>query len=138
MKKLFLTLGAFITGTLLFAQTTSVSTSTSTKSNLSISVSKNNKNYGYQASFDKEKTQKVKDTIIKSLGKPNEETDRTAYWTGSGYDVELRRGKVEMEVNKEKVTKSFMLKMEDLGDQISESLGQKDSPKPPKPPKNDE
>jgi len=70
------------------------------------------------------------------LGKPTEETERTAIWEGKGYSTSLRKGKVELEMEFDQVTKSFRLKMEDLGDQISEVLGSPKTPEPPKPPRN--
>lgn len=132
MKNLITVLFCFVSFQI-WAQTTTVSTNTN--SNLSISVSVDDSDYNYSASFDKENTSKVKQTLVKNLGKANDETERTAYWEGKGYSVELRQGKVKIEMDKGKTTKSFQLKIEDLGDQISETLGHNKSPKPPKPPK---
>ncbi|GEM_PF-1342872 len=104
-------------------------------SNTSISTSQTDSSYAYSASFEKEHTSKVKNVITETLGNATEETERTAFWEGKGYNIELRQGKVKMEMDQNKVTKSFKLKMEDLGEQISETLGSSKTPEPPKPPK---
>ncbi len=115
------------------AQNSTVSTTSS--SNISISVSSDDDDYSYSARFDEDKTDAAKNTIIKILGKPNDEIERTAVWEGKGYSVSLRQGKVEMEMDKDEVTKSFQVKFEDLGEQVSESVGSVKAPKPPKAPK---
>lgn len=109
------------------AQTSS--TTFSSHSSTSISVSSDNNSYSYTAAFDNEKTTEVRKTIINSFGKPVESTSRTAYWEGDGFSISLKTGKVKIKLDK--ITnpgKSFHLKIEDLGDQISEAL---DSPKTP-------
>ena len=116
-----------------FSQKTSRSTSTS--SNISISVSSDDDDYSYNARFDSNKTSAAKSVIQKTLGNPTEATDRTAIWEGKGYSVSVRQGKIEMEMDKDAVTKSFQLKMEDLGEQISEAVGGQKAPTPPKKPK---
>lgn len=101
-------------------------------SNISISVSSTDFNYSYSARFDNNKTEAAKNTIVMTLGNPTEETERTAVWKGKGYNVSLRQGKVKMEMVKDEVTKSFRVKIEDLGEEISESVGSVKAPKPPK------
>lgn len=113
----------------------SATTSTSTSSNTSISVNNNDKSYSYTARFDNDKTDEAKKVIEKTLGNPNEETSRTALWEGKGYSVSVRQGKIEIEMDFDKITKSFRLKIEDMGDQISESIGSPKALLPPKPPK---
>ncbi len=113
----------------------SKSNSTTTSSNLSISVSDDDNDYSYTARFDPEKTEKVKNLITKILDKSNSETERTALWEGKGFSISLRQGRIKMELDKNDVTKSFQVKFEDLGDQISEVLGSPKAPEPPKPPK---
>jgi len=133
MKKIAFALLLFVLTAQSKAQSNSVSTTTS--SNLSISVSVDDDDYTYSASFDKDITEKVRQAIEKTLGKVTDGSGRTAYWEGKGYSVELRQGKVRLEMDKDVVTKSFQIKFEDLGDQISEALGHEKAPKPPKPPK---
>lgn len=133
MKKLAFAILLFALTANSEAQSSSVSTTTN--SNLSISVSADDNDYSYSAAFDKKNTGTVRQTLEKTLGKANEESSRTASWEGKGYSVELRQGKVKMEMDKNKATKSFQVKFEDLGDQISETLGHEKAPKPPKPPK---
>ncbi len=116
-----------------FSQKTS--TSTSTNSNISISVSSDDNDYSYNARFDSGKTSAAKSIIQKTLGNPTEATDRTAIWEGKGYSVSVRQGKIEMEMDKDVVTKAFQLKMEDLGDQVSEAIGSQKAPAPPQRPK---
>lgn len=106
-----------------------------TSTNLSISVSSDDDDYSYSAKFDDGKTKNVKEVITNTLGNPTEETDRTAVWEGKGYIVTVRPGKVMMEMDFGKVTKSFQLKFEDMGDHISEVLGSPKAPAPPAPPK---
>lgn len=109
--------------------------SSTTSANISISVSSDDDDYSYTAKFDAEKTKDAKEVILRNLGNPTDETDRTAIWEGKGYSVSIRPGKVEMELDFDKVTKSFKLKFEDMGDQISEVLGSPKVPTPPTPPK---
>lgn len=116
-----------------FSQKTS--TSTSTSSNISISVSSDDNDYSYNARFDSDKTSAAKSVIQKTLGNPTEATDRTAIWEGKGYNVSVRQGKIEMEIDKDAVTKSFQLKIEDLADQVSEAVGSQKTPTPPQKPK---
>ncbi len=137
MKKLLLTFMSVAFSATVFAQS-SVTTSTSTSSNLSISVSQNKSSYSYSAAFDKEKSQKVRELLNKRLGTATEETERTAIWEGKGYEVEMRRGKVSIEASKEKLTKSALLKLEDLGEEVSEVLGHQKTPVPPRPPRGGE
>ena len=132
MKKLLLILLVGMFPAAVFSQT---SVSTTTNSNLSISVSKTKSDYTYVAVFDKEKSDKVREVLNNRLGKPNEETERTAIWEAKGYEVELRKGKVSVEASKEKLTKAFLLKLEDLGEEVSEALGQQKAPTAPKPPR---
>ena len=134
MKKIITTLVLAFFVSQGFGQSSSISTTTS--SNLSISVSSDDDDYSYTARFDGDKTKNLKEIITKTLGKPTEETERTAIWEGKGYSASLRKGKVELEMDFDQVTKSFRLKMEDLGDQISEILGSPKTPEPPKPPRN--
>jgi len=134
MKKLvivFLFLVSFVN---LWSQSTSVSTSVSNNSYLSISVSNTDFEYNYTASFDKENTESVKEVIEEVLGVALDKNTRTAYWEGTGYSVQLRQGRVKIEMEKEATTKSFQLKIEDLADQISETLGSEETPEPPKTP----
>lgn len=117
-----------------YAQT-SKSSSTTSSSNLSISVSSDDDDYTYTAKFDSDKTNDAKSVVVKTLGNPTEQTDRTAIWEGKGYSVSVRPGKIEMEMDFKKITKSFRLKLEDMADQISEALGSPKAPVPPKVPK---
>lgn len=136
MKKLvivFLFLVSFVN---LWSQSTSVSTSVSNNSYLSISVSDTDFEYNYTASFDKENTESVKEVIEQVLGVALDKNARTAYWEGTSFNVQLRHGKVRIEMEKEKTTKSFQLKIEDLAEQISEALGSEDTPEPPKTPQH--
>ena len=122
MKKLAFTIGLALSTMSALAQTSTTSVSSS-RSSISVSVSNTKVKYSYSASFDKEKSDDVRDLLIKILGKAREESTRTSYWESKGYAVELRKGKVEIEVNKELVTKSLLVKLEDLGVQISKVLG---------------
>ncbi len=133
MKKIFFCFAMTLVSLQAFSQTTS--SSTSSNSNVSISVSSDDNDYSYTAKFDTGKTEEAKTAIIKTLGHPSESTDRTSVWEGKGYSVSVRQGKIEMEMDKSAVTKSFQLKIEDLGDQISETVGSKKAPKPPKQPR---
>lgn len=135
MKKLLSILSIALFASWGNAQHSSSSVSTDTSSNISISVSSDDDDYSYSARFENDKTDAAKNVIVKALGKPTDETDRTAVWEGKGYSVSVRQGRVEMEMDKDEVTKSFQLKFEDLGDQVSESIGHVKPPKPPKPPK---
>lgn len=112
-----------------------ITSSTSTNSNISISVSSDDDDYTYSAKFDSDKTSAAKLVILKSLGDPTDTTGRNSLWEGKGYSVNVREGRVEMEMDKDVVTKSFQLKIEDLGEQISEAVGSQKSPKRPKTPK---
>lgn len=134
MKNIITIIALTLLSSMLSAQTTKSSSKTSS-SNLSISVHSDDDDYSYTAKFDNDKTKAAQNVITKNLGEPTEKTDRTAIWEGKGYSVSVRPGKIEMEMDFEKVTKSFKLKFEDMGDQISESLGSPKSPVPPKPPK---
>ncbi|MDG3582627.1 MULTISPECIES: hypothetical protein [Galbibacter] len=135
MKKLIFAFALLFLSGGLWSQTTSVSTSTSKNSYVSISKSETTSEYNFKASFDKENTAKVLQVIEKNLGAAIEKSDRFAYWEGTGYTLQLRQGKVKIEIQKEETTKSFQLKMEDLSEQISEILGHEDAPRPPRPPK---
>lgn len=104
----------------------------SSSSKISVSVKSTNDQYSYTARFDKINTNAAKAVIVNTLGSPTEETSRTSIWNGKGYSVNLRDGKVEMKMIKDETTKSFHLKFEDMGEQVSESIG---SPKTPEPPK---
>lgn len=132
MKNIILTITLFLFAAILNGQT---SKTTSSSSSMSISVHSDDDDYSYSAKFDSEKTKAAQNVIIKNLGEPTEKTDRTAIWEGKGYSVSVRPGKIEMEMDFEKVTKSFKLKFEDMGDQISEALGSPKTPTPPNPPK---
>lgn len=132
MKNIILTITLFLFAAILNGQT---SKTTSSSSSMSISVHSDDDDYSYSAKFDSEKTKAAQSVIIKNLGEPTEKTDRTAIWEGKGYSVSVRPGKIEMEMDFEKVTKSFRLKFEDMGDEISEALGSPKAPTPPKPPK---
>ncbi len=132
MKKILFSLAMLFMSLQAFTQTSSVKTSSN--SNISISVSSDDDDYSYMARFDSDKTAAAKSVIMKTLGNATEQTDRTAIWEGKGYSVSLRQGKIEMEMDKDAVTKSFQLKIEDLGDQISETVGSQKAPKPPKSP----
>ena len=112
-----------------------VSNSTTTNSNISISVSSDDDDYSYNARFDSDKTAAAKSVIVKTLGNPTDSTDRISLWEGKGYSVSVRQGRVEMEMDKEAVTKSFQLKLEDLGEQISEAVGSQKPSKSPKTPR---
>lgn len=136
MKNIITIITLTLLSAMLSAQTSkSSSSSTTSSSNLSISVHSDDDDYSYTAKFDGEKTKIAQNAIIKNLGEPTEKTDRTAIWEGKGYSVSVRPGKIEMEMDFEKVTKSFRLKFEDMGDQISEALGSPKAPVPPKTPK---
>lgn len=132
MKNIIITVTLLLFAAILNGQT---SKTTSSSSNVSISVSSNDNSYSYSAKFDNDKTREAKKIMIETLGKPTEETDRTAIWEGKGYSASLRQGKIEIEMDFDKVTKSFRLKVEDMGDQISEAVGSPKAPAPPKPPK---
>lgn len=99
--------------------------------NTSISVSNDTQDYSYSAKFNSEKTEKIKKLVEEELGKPNESTGKTSVWKGKGYAVTIMNGKAVIEVEKTKVSKSFITKMENLGEEISEAL---DTPKAPTPP----
>ncbi len=133
MKNIITLITLTLLSAMLSAQTSK--SSSSTTSNISISVSSNDESYSYNAKFESEKTHAAQSLIIKNLGDPTEKTDRTAIWEGKGYSVSVRPGKIEMEMDFEKVTKSFRLKFEDMGDQISEAVGSPKTPTPPKAPK---
>ena len=109
-----------------------VSSTATSSSKSAISVSSDNVKYSYSARFDKDKFSVVKDAIRNSLGKSTEESNRSEVWKGKDYNVSLRQRKVKMEMNKAEVSKSFRVKFEDLGEQISKTIG---SVKPPTPPK---
>lgn len=131
MKNFIAILALILSGSMVCGQNTSSST---TSSNISISVKSTNENYSYSSRFEKDKTEEAKTTLMETLGKPTEETDRTSFWKGKGYTVGLRQGRVTMDMNKDEVTKSFQVKFEDLGEQVSESIGSGRVPTPPKPP----
>lgn len=133
MKNIITIITLALLSAMLSAQ--SSKSSSSATSNISISVSSNDDSYSYTAKFESEKTNAAQSVIIKSLGEPTEKTDRTAIWEGKGYSVSVRPGKIELEMDFEKVTKSFRLKFEDMGDQISEALGSPKAPSAPKSPK---
>ena len=129
MKKTILFLVLIISTSLLSAQ--SITSTNSSSSSISVSVSSNNNDYTYSAVFDKEKTKAAKNTLVKILGKVSEETDHTSLWKGKGYSVSIRQGKVKMKMNKDEVTKSFQVKFENLGEEVSESIGSVKAPQPP-------
>lgn len=133
MKNIITIITLTLLSAMLSAQTSK--SSSSTTSNISISVSSDDDSYSYTAKFESEKTHAAQSLIVKNLGEPTEKTDRTAIWEGKGYSVSVRPGKIEMEMDFEKVTKSFKLKFEDMGDQISEAVGSPKTPTPPKAPK---
>lgn len=133
MKNIITTLVLILFAAILNGQSSKSSTTTS--SNTTISVSSNDKSYSYSAKFDNDKTNAAKSIIEKTLGNANEETSRTALWEGKGYSASVRQGKVEIEMDFDKVTKSFRLKVEDMGDEISEAIGSPKAPAPPTPPK---
>jgi hypothetical protein len=103
-------------------------------SNTSIAVSNNNNDYSYSAKFHSEKTEKVKAIMVKELGKPTESSGKISVWEGKGYSATLKDGKAEIEVEKSKVSKSFLIKMEELGEDITEILDTPKAPKAPTPP----
>lgn len=133
MKNIILTITLLLFAAILNGQSSTTSSTSSSKT--SISVSSNDNSYSYSAKFDNDKTREAKKIMVETLGKPTEETDRTAIWEGKGYSANLRQGKIEIEMDFDKVTKSFRLKVEDMGDQISEAVGSPKAPAPPKPPK---
>lgn len=103
--------------------------------NVSISVNRYNDDYSYTARFNKDKTDAAKDVIVKTLGEPTEKTGQTSIWKGKGFSASVRQGRVEMEMDKDDVSKSFQAKFEAMGEEISESVGCKNKPKPPRPPR---
>lgn len=110
-------------------------TTVSTNTKISVSVNDTDHTYTYSARFNKEKTEEVKNTIQNVLGNATEKTERTSIWEGKEYSVSLRSGKVEIEFQKDSTLKALKLKLEDLGEQISEVLDAPKTPRPPKTPK---
>lgn len=133
MKKYVFTFTLILLGIFAFGQISSKSTTTN--SNLSISVSEKNSSYDYTASFDNEKTDKVRKEILKELGQPGNNSTRTFLWEGKDYSVQLKQGKVSIEFEKGTTTKSTQMKLKALGETISETLGSPKTPETPKPPK---
>lgn len=115
------------------ANSQSISSKTTSSSTISVAVSNTNNLYSYSARFDTPKTKDAKNAIIKFLGEPSEETNRETSWRGNGYNVKLSKGIVEMKMHKSEVVKSFQVKFENMGEQVSESIGNPKTPTPPKP-----
>ena len=132
MKKVLFGLAMVLLSIQTFSQHNS---SVSSNSNVSISVSSDDDDYTYFAKFDTGKTAAAKSLIVKSLGNPTTESGKSSIWEGKGYEISIKEGKVEMELDKEAVTKSFQSKIEELGEQISETVGSKRSARTPKTPR---
>lgn len=133
MKKLVMISILALTTFTCFAQSKNVNTATATNSSshLAISVVENNSTYRYTASFDKEHTLAVKNIVKKALGNPSDTNGRTTYWEQNKYSVELRKGKVMIEIEHKTTAKSTFLKIKDLAENISETLGASKTPTPP-------
>lgn len=117
----------------LMAKSQSISSKKTSSSTISVAVSSTNDLYSYSARFDTSKTDDAKNAIIKFLGKPSAETKRETNWRGNGYNVILSKGKVEMKLHKNEVVKSFQLKFENMGEEVSEFIGNPKTPTPPNP-----
>ncbi|MDA3615884.1 hypothetical protein [Polluticaenibacter yanchengensis] len=98
---------------------------------ISVSAHDDNKSFIYTASFDKQKTEEVKELITKELGATKESTEKNSSWDGKTYTIELKNGNIAINLNKEKTIKSMELKIKDLSESISEIIGA--PPAPPAP-----
>lgn len=99
---------------------------------VSVSISGTDSDYSYLAKFDEEKTSTIQTLVQKEMGKPQTTTSTKTIWEGKGYYISLSSGRILIEGDKKKLTKSFLTQLENLGDKISNAL---ESPKPPKVPK---
>jgi hypothetical protein len=103
-------------------------------SKVSVSISGTDSDYSYLAKFDEEKTSIIQNLVQKELGKPHTTTSTKSIWEGKGYEIVLSSGKITIEGDKKKLTKSFLEDLESLGEKISDALETPKTPKVPKTP----
>lgn len=102
--------------------------------NISVSINDTDDDYKYSAVFNSEKTEKIRDLLEKTFGKPTENYKITSVWESKGYTANISEGKVVIRMDKRKVAKSFIKKIENLVEEISDILGSPQTPPvPPKP-----
>lgn len=102
--------------------------------NVSVSINDTDDDYKYSAVFNSEKTEKIRDLLEKTFGKPTENYKKTSVWESKGYTANISEGKVVIRMDKRKVAKSFIKKIENLVEEISDILGSPQTPPvPPKP-----
>lgn len=93
----------------------------SKKSNVSISISSTDDYYSFSAKYSGDKDDELKDLLKKEMGTQNLKESKGKYtWeVNSGneqvYEIELKNGKLSMEIDKTIASKSLIEKFEQLG-----------------------
>lgn len=104
--------------------TYSMSDSDNQNSNVSISISSTDDSYSFRAKYSGSKDSELKDLITKEMGTNNlTSTNGKSRWIANSgdeevYEIELRKGRLNMDVDKNIAAPSLVKKIESLGKMV--------------------